>query len=128
MLFPVTIREEKDQVMLEGFLQSKDTQVDHQTKVEVEAPEALDSLAKVEMVDREEHQLLINQGLQQLTLEVVEHMDILQTQVEQVDLEAEDQVEIDLIMEATQPEMEAVAEEPEQMHLIIRGVEMEVMD
>ncbi len=120
--------EEKEQVMLEGFLQSKDTQVDHQTKAEAEAPEPLDSLAKVEMVEMEDHQLLINQGLQQLTLEVVEHMDILQTQLGLVELEAEEMVEIDLIVEATQPEMEAVAEEPEQMHLIIRRVEMEVMD
>ena len=72
---PEDQEEQADQVMLEDLLHQKVIMADRATEA-AEEPEPLEHLVKVEMVEMEEHQLLINQDHQQLTLEAAVEQEI----------------------------------------------------
>ena len=124
---PEDQEDQEDQVMLEGLLHQKVMMADRAAEA-AEEPEPLEHLVKVEMVEMEEHQLLINQDHQQLTLEAAVEQVILQTLAEMVDLVAVAQEATDLVLGLMLLEMEVAVEELEEITPIMPPAVMEVMD
>ncbi len=124
---PEDQEDQEDQVMLEDLLHQKVMMADRAAEV-AEEPQPLEHLVKVEMVEMEEHQLLINQDHQQLTLEAAVEQVILQTLADLADLVAVAQEATDLVLGLMLLEMEVAVEELVEITPIMPPAVMEVMD